>query len=74
MNSRFDNYGFQELDEERARSRVPAAALCRRAGIAVTTWGRWKKWYGDTERGQSPTERSLQKVRRALAEEIACRE
>lgn len=32
-----------EMEKELAVRSVPVAELCRRAGIAETTWGRWKR-------------------------------
>lgn len=32
-----------EMEKALADRSVPVAELCRRAGIAETTWGRWKR-------------------------------
>ncbi len=32
-----------EMEAELARFGIPVSEMCRRASVAVTTWGRWKR-------------------------------
>ena len=52
----------ETIEEELAKREVPVAELCRRAGMAQSTWQRWKNGHFE------PRASTARRIDRALSE------
>jgi len=65
---------LEDLEALRGQAGISQASLCRRAGIAASTYQRWLKYMRSEEGGVRPQPRTLKVVSEALSVELAARD